>query len=253
MAAYDSEIRYADDCIGQLFDYLRELDIADEVLLIFTSDHGEAFGEKGFFDHISCYENISHVPFIVKWPEKIPAGQMVEGYSLCTDMMPTILDFCGLPVPKAICGRSLVNTILKGEDTPHNEVVTNAAGVPIQRMYIKDGWALVHTMDKSIFEYLNTYELFNLSSDKAQEKNLAKLEKERFIEMRLSLDEWLDRELKAQPDLLREIVSKGGWWYFGIERAFYKNPDLFFKNDRVKQLILSNSGRAAARLVQGSQ
>ena len=172
MAAYDSEIRYADDCIGELFDCLEELNIADEVLLMLTSDHGEAFGEKGFIDHISCYESVSHVPFIVKWPQKIPAGQVVEGYSLCTDIMPTILELCGLAIPKGICGRSLVSAVLNGEDTPHKEVVTNSAGVPIQRMYIKDGMALVHTMDKSIFEYINTYELFDLSNDKAQEKDL---------------------------------------------------------------------------------
>lgn len=246
--AYDACIRYADDGIEKLLNHIKKLKIEEETLLIFTSDHGEAFGERGFFDHLSCYENIAHVPLIIRWPKQIPAGRRIKGYSLCTDLMPTILDFCQLPIPEGICGRSLKDTLLKGKDTSHSEVVTNGAGVVIQRMFIKDNWALVHTLDKSIYEYLNTYELFNLSEDKAQEKDLAKLEKDKFNEMRLALDEWLDKELKGKPDLLQEIVFKGGGWcFFGIEKAFYKKPELFFKNKWVRELIISRLGRAAEK------
>ena len=244
--AYDACIRYCNDGIEKLLNHLKKLKIEEETLLIFTSDHGEAFGARGFFDHISCYENIAHVPLIIRWPEKISSGRRIKGYSLCTDLMPTILDLCQLPIPEGICGRSLKNSLLKGKDTSHKEVVTNSAAVPIQRMYLKDDWALVHTLDKSIYEYLNTYELFNLSKDKAQEKDLANREKAKFNKMRLALDRWLDEELKGQPDLLQGIVFKGGgWWFSGIERAFYKKPSLFFKNKRVKELIISRLGEAA--------
>ena len=175
----------------------------------------------------------------------------MKGYSLCTDLMPAILELCQLPIPKEICGRSLKDTLLKDKDTSHKEVVTNSAATSIQRMYIRDDWALVHTLDKSIYEYLNTYELFNLSTDKAQEEDLAKLEKDRFNKMRTSLDEWLDKELKGRPDLLQEIAFRGGgWWFFGIEKAFYKKPALFFKNRRVKDLIISRLGEAARKEVK---
>ena len=246
--AYDACIRYCNDGIEKLLNHLEKLKIKDDVFLIFTSDHGEAFGERGFFDHTSCYENIAHVPLIIRWPKHIPPGKRIKSYSLCTDLMPTILDFAQLPIPEGICGRNLKDTLLKGKDTPHQEVVTNTAGVLIQRMFIKDDWALVHTLDKSIYEYLNTYELFDLSKDKAQEKDLAKKEKDKFNEMRSALDRWLDKELKGQPDLLQGIVFKGGgWWFSGIENAFYKNPSLFFKNKRVKELIISRLGEAAEK------
>jgi len=246
LSAYDACIRYADDGIGKLLDYLDKIKIWDEVLLIFTSDHGEAFGERGFFDHHTGYENIAHVPLIVRWPKKIPAGKVVKGYTQCTDLMPTVLDFCGLSVPEEICGRSLVGTIVKGKEAPHKEVVTNGAGIPIQRMYIKEDWALVHTLDRSICEHLNTYELFNLKEDPAQEKDLAQTQKTKFYEMKSALDEWLDRELKGKLDLFTQIVSPaGGWMFSNIERTFYKNPKVFFQDKRARELVIARLGEAA--------
>ena len=248
LMAYDACIKYADDGIGRLLDYLDKIRISDEVLLIFTSDHGEAFGERGFFDHHTSYENIAHVPLIVRWPKRIPAGKTVEGYTLCVDLMPTILDLCGLPAPKDICGRSLVETIVRGKKSTCREVVTNGAGIPIQRMYIKEDWALVHTLDRSICEHLNSYELFNLREDKAQEKDLAEMEKAKFSEMKMGLDQWLDRELKGKLDLFAQIVSPaGGWMFSNIERAFYKNPKVFLEDKRARELIISRLGSAALK------
>jgi arylsulfatase A-like enzyme len=243
---YDACIRYMDDGIKKLIDHLKKLKIDDEVLLIITSDHGEAFGEKGFFDHLSCYENICHVPFIVRWPKGIPGGKRISGFSLGTDIMPTILDFCGLPIPEGLDGGSLKEALLTGRYQGCGEVVTDSASIPIQRMYIRDNWALMHTLDKSIYTYLNTFELFDLSKDKAQENDLASREKEKYAEMRLAYDAWLDRELRGKPDLLANVALRGGgWWTRGITTGFFQNPGEYFKNPRVKDLIIENLGSAA--------
>ena len=243
--AYDACIRYTDEGVERLLDYLDTLGISEEVLLIFTSDHGEAFGEKGFFDHLGCYENICHVPLIVRWPGRIPPGQQVEGYTLCVDLMPTLLEVCGLPVPDGLCGKSLSATWAGDGDALHREVVSNGASIPIQRMYVKDGWALVHTLDKSVYTYLNTYELFDLGEDKAQERDLATSERAKFQEMRSGLGKWLDRELQGKPDLLQGLVLRGGGWY-GVERTLLEHPELFVEDERMKELLFTRLGMADA-------
>jgi arylsulfatase len=246
LPAYDACIRYADEGIERLLDYLDTLGISEEVLLIFTSDHGEAFGEKGFFDHLGCYENICHVPLIVKWTGRIPPNSRIEGYTLCVDLMPTILEACGLPVPEGLCGKSL-STTWDGHGGPlHREVVSNGASIPIQRMYIKDGWALVHTLDKSVYTYLNTYELFRLDEDRAQEMDLAGSERAKFQEMRSGLDQWMDRELQGRPDLLQGLVLRGGGWY-GVERTLLQHPEFLSEDGYMRDLLFSRLGMSGAQ------
>jgi len=246
MPIYDAAIRYMDDSIADLVAHMGKLGIDEDTLLMITSDHGEAFGERGFYDHLSCYENISHVPFIVRWPGGIRGGRKVEGYSMVTDIMPTLLDMSGASLPEGMSGASLKQTLLEDVPTPHEEVVTDGASMPIQRMYIRDDWALVHTLHRSIYEYLDTYELFDIAADKAQEKNLAPQETGRFHEMRSAYDAWLDRELAGKPDRLQAVVHRGGGWCAGsVIRGFYENPALYYENPAIRELLLHHLGQAA--------
>lgn len=246
--AYDACIRYLDDGISRLMKHLKKLGIDDETLLIVTSDHGEAFGERGFFDHISCYENISHVPLIVRWPKELDGAKRVKGYSLGVDLMPTILDCCGLPVPEGLSGKSLRNVLQEGTPTPHDEIVTDCASVPIQRMYVRDDWALVHTIDNPVYDFIATYELFDLSRDKAQENDLAESEPDKLGEMKELYRKWLDQELRGKPDKLQGIPFRGGGWSLNLlYGAFYANPELYYRRANHREKIDNALGPAARR------
>jgi arylsulfatase A-like enzyme len=248
MPAYDACIRYLDDSIAKLMGHVKKLGIDDETLMIFTSDHGEAFGERGFFDHISCYENISHVPLIVRWPKRIDGKRRVPGYSLGVDLMPTILGLCGLPVPENLSGKSLKSVLLDDQPTPHQEVVTDCASVPIQRMYIRDGWALVHTIDRSVYDFIGTYELFDLSKDKAQENDLAPSETGKLRMLKGFYEEWLDGELRGKPDKLAGIPFRGGGWSLKLlYRGFYTDPELYYSHEDLQEVIDNALGPAAKR------
>ena len=106
-ALYDGGIANVDRHIGALIDQLEQLDLFDDCLFIVTSDHGEAFGERGLFGHaVSVYGEHIHVPLMVKYPrQRVPrvVGEVVSG----VDVMPTILDVTGHPIPSEIEGRSL--------------------------------------------------------------------------------------------------------------------------------------------------
>jgi len=86
-ALYDGEISYLDFRMGQLFDYLIELDILDNTVVIITSDHGENFGEHHLMGHFLCvYDTLLHVPLIIRYPESFEAGFRVEEQVQLTDI-----------------------------------------------------------------------------------------------------------------------------------------------------------------------
>jgi arylsulfatase A-like enzyme len=93
--SYDEGVRYLDRALGELFDTLRTSDLWDNMLIVVTSDHGEAFGERGEFGHNSVHEEIVRVPLMVKWPGGEHAGVVRSDPRSAVDLAPTLLDFAG--------------------------------------------------------------------------------------------------------------------------------------------------------------
>lgn len=246
LAYYDSEIRYVDDYIERIFQLLQQLNIEEKTLVIITSDHGEAFGEYGFFDHLSCYENVAHIPLIFWWPGRIPEGQRIKGFSLGVDLMPTLLELAGLPIPDDICGKSLVKVITGEKGTSRQEVVTNTCATVVQRMYIRENWALVHTLSRPGFDHIKEYELFNLAEDRNQEIDVSEKESKKFKNMRLALEDWLARELQGQADLLHFMVEKGGWaWRLTpLQKILCKHPRILLKDPSLRRILINKFGLA---------
>ncbi|MFQ5665226.1 MAG: sulfatase [Candidatus Binatia bacterium] len=94
--AYDGAIAYVDDQIAQLLAALQERGLADNTLLVITSDHGEAFGEHGMLLHDnSLYREVIHVPLVFRWPGHLPAGVRV-GQPVTNAALPvTVMDVLG--------------------------------------------------------------------------------------------------------------------------------------------------------------
>jgi len=108
-AQYDACIRFTDEMlVGRLLDRLKKLGIYDNTLIIFTSDHGEAFGEHNNFMHADIYWETVHVPLVMVYPKAIPEDLKVRQLVRLTDIMPTILDILGLKNDAPIQGRSLL-------------------------------------------------------------------------------------------------------------------------------------------------
>jgi arylsulfatase A-like enzyme len=99
---YRSEVRYVDDNIGRLIMHLKKLGIYDETLIVFFSDHGEEFWEHGGFEHgHTLYNELLHVPFIIKLPRSLQASDIhpIEDKVAVQSIMPTVLDLCGIDFP----------------------------------------------------------------------------------------------------------------------------------------------------------
>ncbi len=113
---YDREIRYLDDELAAAMDGLRASGALDDTIVVITSDHGEAFAEHGFVGHgHDVFEESVRVPLFVMGPG-IEAGRRIGEPVGLIDLMPTILDLVGVPVPSGVQGRSLAALLLGAED-----------------------------------------------------------------------------------------------------------------------------------------
>jgi arylsulfatase A-like enzyme len=119
LALYDGEIRFTDGYVGRVLDLLAELGHADDTIVVLTSDHGDEFfehGDKGH--HRTLYEEVLHVPLVVSFPGRLPAGRVVNEPVSIVDIVPTVLELAGLPTPAAVEGQSLV-PLLRPEARPN--------------------------------------------------------------------------------------------------------------------------------------
>ena len=116
MQQYLATIASVDDSVGQLLDYLERTGLADNTIVVYTSDQGFYLGEHGWFDKRFIYEESLRTPFLMQYPGHIAPGTTVDAMIQNIDYAPTFLDYAGLEVPGAIQGRSLVD-VAEG-DTP---------------------------------------------------------------------------------------------------------------------------------------
>ena len=112
---YYAMVSEVDDYVGQILNHLEDTGLAQNTIVIFISDHGEYLGDYHTYGKGAPGNDcISRVPCIVRWPEGVASGTTVSGLTEALDILPTILDLCGIPAPKAIQGRS-VRAALEGD------------------------------------------------------------------------------------------------------------------------------------------
>jgi len=97
---YAGEVTLVDAWVGRLLDRVRELGLYDNTLIIHVSDHGEPFGEHGIIRKAMAlnYDELVHAPLAIRHPQGVGAGTRVSALTQSVDLMPTILDFLGIPL-----------------------------------------------------------------------------------------------------------------------------------------------------------
>jgi len=197
---YDGEIRYVDALVGEVMEALERLNIADRTAVIVTSDHGEQLGQHGMYGHGMLHEAVIYIPLIIRCPNLLPEGKIIEGYVQQADIAPTILELMGLDEEKMpeMDGSSLIPVIEGGKGTREEIFVEDQE----YRAYMRGSW-----------KYMRNYfsgkeELYEVRSDPMEVINLAEREGGRLKEMRSKLDGWVRGNLKGRPDPMWEQVAK---------------------------------------------
>jgi choline-sulfatase len=113
-ALYYGAVTWVDDLVGALLERLEGAGLADGTIVVFTSDHGDNLGSHGDWNKDRFWEESIRIPWCMRGPG-IDGGQVHRcEQAQLIDVMPTLLDCCGLPVPETVQGRSLL-PILNGE------------------------------------------------------------------------------------------------------------------------------------------
>jgi arylsulfatase A-like enzyme len=108
MRDYLATIQSVDDNVGRLLDYLDRAGLAQNTMVIYTSDQGFFLGDHGLYDKRFMYEEALRMPFLVRWPAAVKAGVRSDALAINADFAPTFLDAAGVPVPADMQGRSLL-------------------------------------------------------------------------------------------------------------------------------------------------
>lgn len=138
-AAYYALTEYIDQLIGTVLDALDRVGLADDTLVIYTSDHGEMAGEHGCWWKSSYYEGSVGVPLITRLPETVPSGTTENAVVNLMDLGPTIADVAGTEFSTPVDGRSLWPT-LQGMhpddwiDETYSELVDSRPSIGPSRM-----------------------------------------------------------------------------------------------------------------------
>ncbi|MFH2002836.1 MAG: sulfatase [Planctomycetota bacterium] len=186
VAWYDGAVRTFDAEVEACVTRLEELGLLEDTLIIITSDHGEEILERGSLGHASCslagtlYEENIRIPLIFHYPKALPGGRVIGTQVSQINIMPTLFDLLGLPVPPGTEGRSLL-PLINGEETEFEEETYLEAPVcGWQAVPEDDGrmlWAMRTPQWKCIYNYdcknmRGSFELYDLQNDPHERKNL---------------------------------------------------------------------------------
>ena len=109
-------VKGIDDNLGRLFKHLEETGQMDNTVIIYTGDQGFMLGEHDYQDKRWMYEESMRMPFLVRYPKTVKAGQRFDTIIENVDYAPTMLDFAGAAIPKSVQGRSFKPLLETGEE-----------------------------------------------------------------------------------------------------------------------------------------
>ena len=161
-------IRAVDENVGRMLDYLDESGLAENTLVIYSSDQGFYLGEHGWYDKRWIFEESLQMPFLIRWPGVIPEGTRSEALIQNIDYAPTFLEVAGLEVPPEVQGRSLLPLFENAGRAPadwrdaiYYAYYENAA---VHNVPEHDGLrTLTHKL--AFFPRTNEWQLFDLERD----------------------------------------------------------------------------------------
>ncbi len=204
LADYYAQITAVDDQLGRLLDHLDESGLADDTIVVYTSDHGDMLWSQGMMKKEQPWEESVNVPFLVRWPGEGPAGTVHDGLLAAVDMAPTMLSLAGLDVPEVMEGRDR-STALRGGDDPGPESVLLSSITPADQAVSQDlpAWRGIRT-ERYTYARLpdgTGWVLYDNEEDPYQLRNRV-LDRE-YDDVRERLDRLLDERLEETGDNFR--------------------------------------------------
>ncbi len=216
LAGYYAHCTALDDCLGELLDALTATRLADNTILLFSSDHGDMLGSQGQLKKQKPYDESIRVPLLIRWPKGL--GKKAKSLAAplnSEDLMPTLLGLAGVAVPPSVEGLNY-SRYLKGGKNPGDNATVILCAAPFGEWERRAGgreYRGVRTDRYTFVRDLNSpWLLFDNLQDPFQTNNL--VNQLRHAKIQTQLDRLLQQKLKARGDHFRpgsEYIAQWGY------------------------------------------
>ena len=170
---YLRTIKSVDDGVGEVLDYLEEAGLAENTIVVYTSDQGFYLGEHGWFDKRFMYEESFRTPLLMRFPKEIKPGTKIDKLVQNLDFAPTFLDYAGIEIPGDMQGESFRDLVAGKTNEWRDAVYYTYYEYPsvhaVKRHYgvATDRYKLMH------FYYdIDEWEMYDLQTDPQEMKNI---------------------------------------------------------------------------------
>ena len=184
-------IKSVDDGVGEVLDYLDKAGLAENTIVIYTSDQGFYLGEHGWFDKRFMYEESFRTPLLMRFPKEIKPGTKIDKLVQNLDFAPTLLDYAGIKIPADMQGESFRN-LVSGKTGQWRDAV----------YYTYYEYPGVHAVKRHYGVATERYKLMHFYYD---------------------IDEWEMYDLKTDPNEMKNIYNNPA--YADIQKMMHKRLD----------------------------
>jgi arylsulfatase A-like enzyme len=211
IAQYDGAIAYMDAAIQTIFTALEAHGLLDNTIVALNGDHGETlYDHDCYFDHHGIYDVTLHVPLIIRYPGKVPAGRRVAGFNQHKDLVPTLLDLAGVDARGIdFDGKSLM-PMVRGEVASYDSefYITECTWMR-KNGWRTPEWKLIVALEPD-FHFKPPVELYNLVQDPDENVNLAESEPEVVALLRHRMEQWIAKREK-ETGFENPMLTQGDW------------------------------------------
>ena len=196
IAIYYGMVSMMDKYIGKILNKLEELSLEQDTIVVFTTDHGHFFGQHGLVRKGPFhYEDMIKIPFIVRYPGKVAAGQTTSALQSLVDLAPTFLSLLDLPIRRTMAGIDQSGVWVGEEDSKRDHIICENRHEPTKvnlRTYVDDRYKITVYCNE---EY---GEIFDLEKDPQEINNLWNNPDYQELKTQL-LMKYIWAELKKEP------------------------------------------------------
>lgn len=176
--AYYASISFADAQLGKILNALDETGLADNTIVVFTSDHGYHMGEHDHYQKTTLFENATRVPLIIAGPGVSAVGRTSSSFAEMVDFYPTLAELAGLEAPAFLAGVSLVPALRDPSAMPRTSAFTQYdSGYSIRtRRFRYTEWGPNGELGAELYDHdADPNELHNLASSADHRDTIAQL------------------------------------------------------------------------------
>jgi len=228
LAGYYAHTAALDDCFGRILDTLKTTGLAENTIVVFTSDHGDMLGSHGLEKKQQPYDESIRVPMLMRLPSSLGiAPGRVDAPINSEDVMPTLLGLCDIPIPSTVEGLNFVPYLRGGKD-PSGAAAVISCPAPFGQFERRVGGREYRGLRTDRYTYTRDLDgpwlLFDNQTDPYQMHNL--INSPELADLQTRLDAELQRRLDAQHDAFlpaADYIAKWGYKVDANGTIPYKN------------------------------